>query len=159
LGVQEAIRKGKRGRAKGGMIMGVRKELLEEEKGINAGIESVIVGNIKHEKERWKIIGVYVDEGIESMAKKVESWIDRTRENYKTIIGGSFNAKIGRERGGVEGENGEKRERRAKDETLNGEDKKLLEWVEENGWGIFNGCIKGDKEGEFTFTRKREFNN
>jgi len=31
--------------------MGVRKELLEEEEGINAGIEGVIVGNIKHEKK------------------------------------------------------------------------------------------------------------
>jgi len=27
--------------------------------------------------------------------------------------------------------------------------------VEENGWSIFNGCMKGDEEGEFTFTGGR----
>jgi len=29
---------------------------------------------------------------------------------------------------------------------------KFIEWVEKNGWGIFNGCMKGDEEEEFTFT-------
>jgi len=40
-------------------------------------------------------------------------------------------------------------------ETINGEGKKLLEWVQENGWGIFNGCMKGDEEGELIFTGRR----
>lgn len=52
----------------------------------------------------------------------------------------------------MEEEEGMERERKAKDGIINGEGKKLLEWVEENGWGIFNGCIKGDEEGEYTFT-------
>lgn len=41
--------------------------------------------------------------------------------------------------------------RKSKDEKVNGEGRKLIEFVEENGWGIFNGCIRGDEEGEFSF--------
>jgi len=37
----------------------------------------------------------------------------------------------------------------------NGEGKKLIDWVEENGWGVFNGGMKGDVEGEYTFTGGR----
>jgi len=40
------------------------------------------------------------------------------------------------------------------EQKINVEDKKLLEWVKENGWEIFNG-MKGDEEGEFTFTGGR----
>jgi len=28
----------------------------------------------------------------------------------------------------------------------------LVEFLEEKGWGILNGCTMGDEEGEFTFT-------
>jgi len=28
--------------------------------------------------------------------------------------------------------------------------------VEENGWSIYNGCMKEDEDGEFTFTGGRE---
>jgi len=67
-GVQWASRKGKRGRAKGDMIM-VRKDLMEEGKGIHVETENIIIGDIKQGKERWRIIGVYVDEGIEIVAR------------------------------------------------------------------------------------------
>jgi len=41
----------------GGMIMGMRKELIDEGEEINVGTESIIVGDIKQEKKRWRIIG------------------------------------------------------------------------------------------------------
>jgi len=28
----------------------------------------------------------------------------------------------------------------------------LVNFLEEKGWGILNGCTKGDEEGEYTFT-------
>jgi len=86
-GVQWASRKGKRGRAKGGMMMGVKKDLMEERKGIHVETENIILGDIKQGKERWRIIGVYVDEGIEVMAKKVENWTGRAGESHKTLLG------------------------------------------------------------------------
>jgi len=42
-GVQGATRDGKRGRAKGGMIMGIREELVEGEIKIEGGIEGVMM--------------------------------------------------------------------------------------------------------------------
>lgn len=60
----------------------------------------------------------------------------------RTIIGGDFNA-----RGEME-----KRERMTKDGKVNKEGKRLVEFVEERGCGLLNGCTKGDEEGEFTFT-------
>jgi len=135
--------------------MGVRRELLEEREEIMVGVDGIVVGEIKAGRGRWRIIGVYVDEGIEELKKKLESWLDRTGEGWKILLGGDFNARVGKEGGGVEGEGGERQERKAKDEVINGEGRRLVEWVEEMGWGIMNGSMKGDEEGEFTFTGGR----
>ncbi|XP_039304297.1 uncharacterized protein LOC120357577 [Solenopsis invicta] len=35
---------------------------------------------------------------------------------------------------------------------MNGEGKKLCGFLKELGWSILNGCIKGDEEGEWTYT-------
>lgn len=43
-------------------------------------------------------------------------------------------------------------ERQSKDEKMNGEGRKLVAFVEEKEWSLFNGNIKGDENGEFTFT-------
>lgn len=40
----------------------------------------------------------------------------------------------------------------SKDGKINGEGRQLINLMEENGCGILNGCIKGDEEGEYTFT-------
>jgi len=46
----------------------------------------------------------------------------------------------------------ERRVRMTKDEITNTEGRKLVNWMGENGLSIFNGSMKGDEEGEFTFT-------
>lgn len=71
-GVQGAVREEKRGRAKGGMIMGVREELVEGEIKIEVEIEGAVMSEISVGKERWRIVEVYVSEGIERMRKKLE---------------------------------------------------------------------------------------
>lgn len=38
------------------------------------------------------------------------------------------------------------------DVRINGEGRKLIKFVKENGWGILNGCTRGDEEGEYSFT-------
>lgn len=35
---------------------------------------------------------------------------------------------------------------------INGGGRKLIKFVEENEWGILNGCTRGDEEGEYSFT-------
>lgn len=74
------------------------------------------------------------------------------------MIRRDFNARTGKKGGGIEGEEETKMEeekRRSKDEKINREGKRLVEFVEGMGWGIFNENIRGDKEGEYTFTGKR----
>lgn len=61
---QWAKRKNKKGRAMGGMIMGIRKELNEKEQETYTEEEGLMMGGVRVGGERWKIIGVYVKEGV-----------------------------------------------------------------------------------------------
>ena len=45
--------------------------------------------------------------------------------------------------------------RKSKDKVVNGEGKRLCRFVEERGWGILNGNVAGDEEGEWTYTGGR----
>lgn len=58
----------------------------------------------------------------------------------------------------MEGEEMERegRGRRSKDGRVDREGKLLVEFVEERGWGIFNGAVHRDEKGEYTFTGGRE---
>lgn len=154
-GKQWAVREGRKGRARGGIIMGIRKELTEPNETIKVDTEGMLVGDVRLGEEKWKIIGVYVGSGIEIMARNVERWMEGRETGRSIIIGGDFNARVGRVGGGIEVEGGLGRERKAKDGKKNGEGRKLVSWLEEKGWGILNECTKGDEEGEYTFRRKR----
>lgn len=58
------------------------------------------------------------------------------------------------EEGEEETEKREERRRKSKDEKVNREGRRLVEFIERMGWGIFNGDIR-DEEREFTFTGVR----
>lgn len=133
--VQTATRKNKKGRTSEGMLLGLRKEIeeIKEEKKMEAE-EGRIECKIRIGEERWRIIGVYVNNDID---KKMENLKDRMEEGEKRVrpmIGGDFNARTGEEGWWVEedGEEMEGRGRRSKDKKINGEDRKL-EYIEKGG--------------------------
>lgn len=73
---------------------------------------------------------------------------------------GDFNARIGKKGGGMvvgeeKEEGGERGKRQSKDRKINGEKRKMVDFLEEKGWRIFNGNVRGDEEGEYTFTGGR----
>ncbi|KZC05855.1 hypothetical protein WN55_06852, partial [Dufourea novaeangliae] len=75
----------------------------------------------------------------------------------KSDCRGHFNAGTGREGGEIwedKDEGGERGvgSRKSKDSKVNAEGKKLCRYLEEQGWGILNGNMKGDEEGEWTYT-------
>ncbi|EZA50989.1 hypothetical protein X777_10537 [Ooceraea biroi] len=126
--VQMAKKEGKRGRAKEGIMMGVRKGL---------------------EGEKWKIGTVYIREKVEEMLKKIGRIREGGEREEGWIVGGDYNARTG-ERGVME-EWWDGVERRSKDKIMNKQGEEMIKWIEEEGWGIMNGAKEGDEEGEMTF--------
>jgi len=160
-GAQWARKESKKGRAKGGMVMGIRKEWMEKGRGIEVEEEGIMVGRVKLGEQRWNIVGVYVRENIRETLKKLERWVEEKEKGVVSMIGEDFNARTGMKGGGVtlegetnkERENEGKRNRNSKDRKINKEGRLLrVEFLEEKGWGILNGCTIGDDNGEFTFT-------
>jgi len=129
-GMQWATRKNKRGRAMGGMVMGIRRELFEKGKEIMTENEGMIVGNVKLGKQIWRIMGIYIKDNMESMLQRLAEWVEEKGEGCCILIGRDFNARTGMEGGGYKicGKEGSKEEdgrkkRRSKDGKINKEGK------------------------------------
>jgi hypothetical protein len=127
-----AKREKKKGRATGGIIRE----------------RNVHIGN-----EWWKILTVYSKE-MRTTTRRVENTIKKDREECM-LVGGDFNGRIGERvaRNREEEKGGGKR--KAKDKVENAERKRLMEWIEENGWEVLNENKQGDEEGEMTYVGSR----
>lgn len=152
-----ARRGAKRGRAKGGFLIGIRKEW---EAGIRLEIKEVEEGlvktSIKGGKERLVIWSVYNSGNIQ---KFYEHWnmVDLTEEG-KVIVGGDFNIRIGnlgRLVGSTEDNTWELEKRESKDKTCSNGCSELLEFCGDRDWSIANGNFYGDERGEFTYIGAR----
>lgn len=81
-----------------------------------------MVGRVKSGKAKWRIVAVYIERnGMEGALQKIEKWIRIKEESIRTIVGGDFNARTGREgegfEVGVEGNRkGRERKRNSKNE-------------------------------------------
>jgi len=155
--VQLAKRKNKKGRAMGGMLMGVRKGIEEiEEKG-QEEIEGIITTRIRIKGEQWRILGVYINGDMEEKWTRIRDWVEERKVGMRMIMGGDFNARTGELGGWWEGkdERGKEEGRKSRDKKINREGRVLVEKLEEIGWFIYNGCGKGDREGMWTYAGAR----
>lgn len=99
----------------------------EEEK----EIKGIMIGRIRCGKNSWRIMGIYRDGGDTGGFK---DWMEE-KGKMKTIEGGNFNARTGIEKGWFEGEEceEEKQGRNSKNKKINGEGRKLLEFISDRG--------------------------
>lgn len=56
----------------GGMIMGIRREIMERGTEIKQEKKGIIVGRIKLGRERWRIKGVYVVESLKLVLDSIK---------------------------------------------------------------------------------------
>lgn len=101
-GVQFAGRKSKKGRAMGGMIMGIKWEIVEKGVQIETQIEGKIVGRLRTEKERLRIVGVYVNSDLERIFQNMRKWVEEREEGMVKLLEGI----LMQEQGIGEGERG-----------------------------------------------------
>lgn len=90
MGVQEAIRKNIKGRPRGGMVMGIRKELIEKGTKIKEVMEGMMEGRVRCGKERWRVIGMYVNGDIEKKLEGLERGVEEREGARRTIIWGGL---------------------------------------------------------------------
>lgn len=79
--------------------------------------------------------------------RDIGQWVEDREMGVKTIVGGDSNTRKRREAGEVQ-----EIEEEDWDEVINREGKILVEFVE-RGWNLFNGNMKDDEKGEYSFTR------
>lgn len=115
--------------------MGIKKELLEGETKIETEKEEFMIGRVNKGGERWRIIDVYVREGVEKAVQELEQWTEVEEEGVITIMG-DFNARTGKERGRMvmgEEQMGMEGTRNSKDRKINKEGRRRIEFLEEKG--------------------------
>lgn len=78
-GAQWPKKRNKKGRAMGEMMIGIKKEVMEEGEKIETKTEGLMVGKVKREDERWRIVGIYVSKvELGRRLQELERWM-RTR--------------------------------------------------------------------------------
>lgn len=153
-----AVRIKKKGRAKGGQLIGIRKTL-----GKNVTIHewkygvSIEGDLLEMEDKKLKIITVYNNEGVSNVNNQIKPLLEDVIEKGEgLIVLGDWNARIGCENGEAESDSYEiernyTKNRTSEDKMSNPEGRKLLNLCIKYGLKILNGCIKDDYEGKLTY--------
>ena len=151
--MKEAKKEEVKRRAISGMVSGVRREVVAEEKRDQEGKKKrgQWCVRVKIGKEIVAVVCVYTTRGEEESWNKIKRWTERKGKGF-VLIGGYLNAWTGVQGGEVWGDEREVLKRKSKHKEIDQEGKKLLNLIGETGWFICNGNSRGDEEGEITFT-------
>ncbi|KYN04961.1 hypothetical protein ALC62_04156 [Cyphomyrmex costatus] len=129
---QPADRDKRRGRAKGGIITGIRKEIEENKEELESR-EGIQERKIILNGEKWRVVTIYNREGRKKGLEDMQEVI-KEEEGGKMVMVGDFNARIGKE-GGVRTLSGEEKrpeegKRVSKDKVINKQGKELLRMID-----------------------------
>jgi len=144
-----ATRRKEKGRAMGGLIIGIKKEWADRDlEFIKREEGNIGMVGVKDTARTTNVVLVY---NREKNDKELGEILYKITEEYKEdrlIIGGDMNIRIG-ELGSDEEEGG--LTRKSKDKIINNKGKILVELLQESGLNVLNGRSVGDGEGEFTY--------
>jgi len=149
ISCQYAIRAKKKGRAKGGIIIGVRKGIEEINVEKTKAINGIQERRMRLEGRFGRIISVY-NNSMKSERREIEEMLGDLEEEI-LCIGGDFNVRIGKEGKRIEGEEDEEPWRNSKDEKVTNKGRELLDLMEDREWDIANGNVRGNENGELTY--------
>jgi hypothetical protein len=124
-----------------------------KEKSQERGEEEGCMERNVHIGNEWSKILTVCRKEMRTTTRRVENTMKKDREECM-LVGGNFNGRIG-ERGGRNWEEKGDGKRKTKDKVENAEGKRLMEWIEENGWEVLNGNKQGDEEWEITYVGSR----
>jgi hypothetical protein len=150
---QYAERESKKGRAKGGIIMGVKKGLKEEN---GSGVKEergFMERTVKRKQRKWSIVTIY-SRSMKETKRIIEERV-KEQEEGTLVIGGDFNARIGGKGRRMEEQQATIERRPTKDGIENAEGRELVSLVEERGWDVLNGNCIGNEKGEYTYIGSR----
>ncbi|KAK2574800.1 hypothetical protein KPH14_012991, partial [Odynerus spinipes] len=139
----------KKGRAKGGIITGVSKNIRQI--GTKIWDDGIVERTMEYMGKEWRVFVLYSHEIKETLDKL--SVAMEERDEKMLIIGGDWNARTGVEGGNALEEIGKEGGRLSKDKVINRQGSLLVEYLEEKGWFILNGS-RGE-EAEWTYVGKQ----
>lgn len=140
-----AEKSNKKGRAKGGIITGISKNIIEIE--YREWGKNVVERKIEINQRKFRVFIVY-SQDIKETIKILRDSIDE-KEEETLILGGDWNARTGNEGRIIIEEEDNEEYTESKDKVVNREGRILVKELEERGWSIINGN-KGEK-GEYTY--------
>ena len=146
-----ARREARKGRAKGGFLIGIKKDWANGDSILMQEIEEGLIETVLENGEE-KLYNT------ENMERYYGHWEKKNRDqDVRIILGGDFNIRLGGEGSlvGADGKIGEKEFRASKDKVVSNGGNKLTEFCGREGWSILNGNLKGDKKGEYTYIGPR----
>lgn len=95
--LQEAIKKNRRGRAMGGMVMGIGKEMAGGGLVVEVKGTVVMVGRVTVGKEKWRVVEEYVRRrSIEETLQELDEKTEGEKGAERTIMGGALTREQGR---------------------------------------------------------------
>ena len=150
--ISPALKEKRKGRARKGMVVGVRKDIEEEKEEDSQLTEDINMRQIRLvSNEIWKIFTVYCPQGEEKKIWKTITENVNEPEVENMLIMGDMNARIGEKGSLILWEEELEVSRNSMDKTLNNAGKVMLEVLEQRNWSVLNGNVAGDLEGNFTF--------
>uniref|UniRef100_T1IMZ0 Endonuclease/exonuclease/phosphatase domain-containing protein n=1 Tax=Strigamia maritima TaxID=126957 RepID=T1IMZ0_STRMM len=141
-----ATRSNRKGRAKGGQLIGARKR-LEWTRTCEKWKYGLVI-RYQIESDRGILVSVYCNEGVRRLTEELDLIIEEAEDKgWQVMITGDFNARTANKQVDL----GDKLDvRNSEDDIINDEGKLLLQFCGEHCIKILNGMMDGDWLGKFT---------